>query len=99
MMNDKTSLATHTHEPTRRQAITRVAMAFGGLALVSTKAWAEAREEISHTAESIHQEVVFKASRNRVYKALTDAKQFDHVVRLSDANEDTYAPWSPAHAN
>ena len=44
------------------------------LALVSTKAWAEAREEISHTAESIHQEVVFKASRNRVYEALTDAK-------------------------
>ena len=38
MMDDKTSLATRTHEPTRRQAITRVAMVFGGLALVSTKA-------------------------------------------------------------
>ena len=82
-MNDKTSLATPTHEPTRRQAIRGVAMAFGGLALVSTQAWPEAGEEISHTAESIHQEVVFKASRNRVYEALTDAKQFDHVVQLS----------------
>ena len=82
-MYDKTSLATPAHEPTRRQAITGVAMAFGGLVLVSTKAWAEAGEGISHTAESIHQEVVFKASRNRVYEALTDAKQFDHVVQVS----------------
>jgi len=40
-------------------------------------------EEISHAAESIHQEVVFKASRKRVYEALTDAEQFTKVVRLS----------------
>ena len=40
-------------------------------------------EEISRTAESIHQEVVFKASRNRVYEALTDAEQFTKVVKLS----------------
>jgi activator of HSP90 ATPase len=40
-------------------------------------------EEISRTAESIHQEVVFKASRNRVYAALTDAEQFTKVVKLS----------------
>jgi activator of HSP90 ATPase len=85
MMNDKNSLTTRTHEPTRRQAITGVAMGFGGLALVSTKAWSEAGEEISHAAESIHQEIVFKASRNRVYEALIDAKQFDSVVQLSDA--------------
>jgi uncharacterized protein YndB with AHSA1/START domain len=42
-------------------------------------------EEISHTAESIQQEVVFKASRKRVYEALTDAEQFTKVVRLSKA--------------
>ena len=58
-------------------------MAFGGLALGSTKAWAGAEDEISHTAESIHQEPVFKASRKRVYEALTDAKQFDKVIQLS----------------
>jgi len=46
---------------------------------------AEAVEEISHTAESIHQEPVFKASRKRVYEALTDAKQFNKVVLLSTA--------------
>jgi uncharacterized protein YndB with AHSA1/START domain len=44
-----------------------------------------AGEEISHTAEAIHQEVVFKASRKRVYEALTDAEQFTKVVRLSKA--------------
>jgi uncharacterized protein YndB with AHSA1/START domain len=42
-------------------------------------------EEISRTAEAIHQEVVFKASRKRVYEALTDAEQFTKVVRLSKA--------------
>jgi len=42
-------------------------------------------EEISRNAESIHQEVMFKASRKRVYEALTDAEQFTKVVRLSKA--------------
>jgi uncharacterized protein YndB with AHSA1/START domain len=40
-------------------------------------------EEISRAAEAIHQEVVFKASRKRVYEALTVADQFTKVVRLS----------------
>jgi len=31
---------------------------------------------ISHTAEAIHQEVVIKASRKRVYEVLTDTEQF-----------------------
>jgi len=82
---DKTDMAPFSNEPTRRQAVVGVAMAFGGLALASPKAWANVEEEISHTAESIHQEVVFKASRERVYGALTDAKQFERVVQLSDA--------------
>jgi activator of HSP90 ATPase len=69
--------------PTRRQAIVGVAIAFGGAALGSSKAWAEAQEEISRTAEAIHQEPVIKASRKRVYEALTDAKQFDKVIQLS----------------
>jgi activator of HSP90 ATPase len=37
-------------------------------------------EEISHNAESIHQEVVFQASRRRIYEALTDPKQFTKVT-------------------
>jgi uncharacterized protein YndB with AHSA1/START domain len=67
-------------------------IAFGGLALGSTGGWAEAAEEISHAAESIHQEPVFKASRKRVYEALTDAKQFDKVVQLSAAMKSGMAP-------
>ena len=41
--------------------------------------------EFPHAAESIHQEPVFKASRKRVYQALTEASQFDHVVKMSAA--------------
>lgn len=85
MMCDRTNLEARATEPTRRQAIVTVAMAFGGLALGSTKASAGTEEEVLHTAESIHQEPVFKATRRRVYEALTDTKQFDRVIQLSAA--------------
>jgi uncharacterized protein YndB with AHSA1/START domain len=94
-MNDETNLAALANEPTRRQAIVGVAMAFSGLALVSTQARAAAEDEVSHTAESIHQEVVFKASRKRVYEALTDSKQFERVVQLSDAMKTRISPGAP----
>jgi activator of HSP90 ATPase len=45
----------------------------------------QARDEISRTSETIHQEVIFKATRQRVYEALTDQKQFNKVVQLSAA--------------
>jgi activator of HSP90 ATPase len=83
MMSDRKNPNVTANAPTRRQAIVGVAIAFGGLTLGSTKAWAGTEEEISHTAESIHQEVVFKATRKRVYEALTDTKQFDKVIQLS----------------
>jgi hypothetical protein len=38
------------------------------------------RNGISHTCESIHQEVVFKALRKRVYEALTNSKRFAQVT-------------------
>jgi activator of HSP90 ATPase len=54
-------------------------------------------EEVTHTSEAIHQEVVFKASRKRVYEALTDAKQFNKVVELSTAMKAAMIPaGSPA---
>src|SRR5260370_35298002 len=40
-------------------------------------------EEISRAAESIHQEIILKASRKRVYEALTNAEQFTKAMRLS----------------
>lgn len=39
---------------------------------------------LSHTAESIRQEVTLDASPQRVYKALTSTKDFDLITRLSD---------------
>ena len=48
----------------------------------TTKVRAQGAEEISRTAESIHQEPVVNASRKRVYEALTDARQFNEVTKL-----------------
>jgi activator of HSP90 ATPase len=38
---------------------------------------------LSHNCECIHQEVVIRASSDRIYRALTDAKQFTRVTELS----------------
>jgi len=70
---------------TRRQVISGGAVAIGILGLGSGRAWAAVEEGISRAEEGIHQEPVFKASRKRVYEALTDANQFGKVVQLSAA--------------
>jgi len=71
---------------TRRQIISGGAVALGSLAIGSCRAWAAVVEEgITHTEDAIHQEPMFKASRKRVYEALTDANQFGKVVQLSAA--------------
>ncbi len=84
-----TNLTATLNPPSRRQLISSATLAIGALTLGATKSWArpEARmeEEISHVAESIHMENVFAASRKRVYDALTDAKQFNEIVKLSAA--------------
>ncbi len=84
-MNEAKNSIAMVNLRTRRQMISGVVIAFGNAALGSTETWAGAGEEISRTAESIHQEPVFKASRQRVYEALTDTKQFNNVVLLSAA--------------
>lgn len=84
-MNHTSYLATVGGTSSRRQMLVGATIAFGGLAMCPFKAWASAEEEISHTAESIHQEPVFKASRKRLYEVLTDAKQFSKVTQLSAA--------------
>jgi activator of HSP90 ATPase len=85
MMGDGIDLGSSTGLLTRRKAIADVAMLLGGLALGADGARAETEQEISRTAESIHQETFFKASRRRVYEALTERKQFDKVILLSGA--------------
>src|SRR5438552_417039 len=91
-MSEKMNVDGQVSFPTRRQVIAAVGMAIGGVALGSRKSWAAAEEEISHAAEAIHQEPVFKASRKRVYETLTDAKQFDKVIQLSAAMKSGVAP-------
>src|SRR6202045_2659588 len=87
MISERRNLSELANSPTRRQVIAGVAMMFGGLALGLTKVRAAIGEEISRTAESIHQETIFKASRNRVYEALTDTKQFNEVTKISAAKD------------
>jgi uncharacterized protein YndB with AHSA1/START domain len=95
IMNDRTNLEALANGRTRREAIIGVAIAFGGLTLGSADAWA-GTEEISRTAESIHQEPIFKSSRKRVYEALTDAKQFDKVIQLSGVMQSMHLGDKPA---
>jgi activator of HSP90 ATPase len=95
-MNDRRIVERLADEPTRRQLISAVGIALGGLALGSTKAWAETEDGISHTSDAIHQEPVFTASRKRVYDALTDAKQFDKVIQLSGVMQAMHLPDKPA---
>jgi activator of HSP90 ATPase len=68
---------------TRRQLISAAAIGVGSLALGVTDAWSSSTEEVSHSAEAIHQELIFKATRKRVYEALSETKQFNNVVMLS----------------
>jgi activator of HSP90 ATPase len=80
-----TNLTALPKVPTRRQIISGTAIALGALTMGATTAFARREDEISHSAESIHMENVFAASRKRVYEALTDAKQFNEIVKLSAA--------------
>jgi uncharacterized protein YndB with AHSA1/START domain len=84
---------------TRRNFSVRLATLFAGLgivgnsrgATVGTRANSFAGNEISRAAESIHQEIAFKASRKRVYEALTQADQFTKVIGLSKFSGDSAA--------
>ncbi len=79
---------------TRRDFPVRLASFFSGLGVVGRAfgftsgprmEWSVGSEEISRSGETIHQEVVFKANRKRVYEALTDTEQFNKVTQLSAA--------------
>lgn len=86
-MEERINLIAPASPPTRRRLLSRVALAFGGLAMDSPKIRAHAAEEISHAAESIHQESVIDSSRKRVYDALTDARQFNEVTKIAAAKD------------
>lgn len=75
-----------TDQFTRREFSTRLAslLAFPSVARsgFGTNA-SPIGDELSHTAESIHQEVTFNANRRRVYQALTDPKHFTAMTMFS----------------
>ena len=93
-MSDRKNLEIPGHPITRRQMIVGATATFGAFTISPASSLAAAEEGISHTAEAIHQEVVFKASAKRVYETLTDSKQFDQVVQLSAAMQSGMAPGS-----
>jgi uncharacterized protein YndB with AHSA1/START domain len=87
---------------TRRDFAARLAtllptLGIAGASLASAIQSASAADDasadgVSHAADSIHQEIVFKASRKRVYEALTDVKQFDKIVDLSGVRQSGMLP-------
>ena len=85
-------LPARANAATRRQMLVRTAGAFGWLTLGFAELQPSAAGDISSACEVIHEEVVFKAIRKRVYEALTDAKQFNKVVMLSAAMQSGMAP-------
>ena len=84
-MNDSSHLPALGQRPARRQMIVGATAALTGLAIGSLSALARTEEEVFRTAESIHQEPVFRANPKRVYEALTEEKQFAKVTQLSAA--------------
>jgi activator of HSP90 ATPase len=87
MMQKVKKMSLVSGRPSRREAIVWAGILFGGMALGSSTAVAGVEEEILHSEEAIHQENVFKASRKRVYAALTETKQFDRLVKLSGISD------------
>jgi activator of HSP90 ATPase len=84
MMGERENSATLSNISTRRQVIASVAIAFGGLAAGSAiggqtqqPAMKEAPSTTANqTRTSLHQEVDFKSSPQRIYEVLLDSKQF-----------------------
>src|SRR5215469_845068 len=82
-MNDSSDLPVLAPPPTRRQVLVGTTAVLTGLVFDPPSALTHIEEGVSRTAESIHQEPVFKASAKRIYEALTDEKQFEKVTQLS----------------
>jgi len=86
-MNDNGLRSLLAETPTRRQTLLGAALTMGSLALSVRTARAIAADDISHSDESIHEELVFKADRETVYETLTDTARFDKMTREIQARE------------
>lgn len=81
---------------TRRQVICNAATVAGVALIPVIVAGTAADDGISHSADAIHHEPMLKAKPKQVYDALTDAKQFDRVQRLSKAMRSMATGTKPA---
>jgi activator of HSP90 ATPase len=81
---------------TSRRVILGAIVGLGGTAVSSPLVWSADANGLSQTAEVIHQRPVFQASRQRVYEALTDERQFDAWMRRSGAMRSMATGTSPA---
>jgi len=86
-MNGKYHPAQSIQIPTRRQAIVGAACVIGAFSTISNVAAAPSGEDIFRNAESLHQELVFKANRKRIYEIFTSAAQFDKMTHDIQAKE------------
>jgi activator of HSP90 ATPase len=84
-MRDRFNLHTPRSTVSRRTAFKGLVTTMGGIAAGASGLKAQGIEDVSHAAESIHQEISFKAEPQRVYAALTETPQFSKVVELSGA--------------
>jgi activator of HSP90 ATPase len=80
-MTEITNAAALVNTPTRRQVGTVIAMVLGGLAAGSRATAEQNMNEIqatpaNKTRTSLHEDIDIKASPQRIYEALLDAKQF-----------------------
>jgi activator of HSP90 ATPase len=80
----------------RRRWIVGAALASSGVLLDAHGVFAAGGNEISHSAEAIHQEMAFKAGQKRIYEVLLDARQFQKLELLSDAKDSLDVAGKPA---
>jgi uncharacterized protein YndB with AHSA1/START domain len=61
-------------------------MISAALASPSSRLWAESAE-VTRNAESIHQENLFKAGRERIFDVLTETSQFDRIIHIGTGGD------------
>lgn len=90
MMTRRSNSTSAFRTSTRRQMITRVVVAIGSLA-AGSKAWGRSQQQTpretpgtatNHARTSLHQEVNFKATPQRIYNAFLDSKQFASITGM-----------------
>lgn len=88
-MPTETILPPLFHNRTRRHVLSLGLWSVGALSVHPALGLEKPGDGISRAAETIHQEPFFKASRKRVYDALTVTEQFDRVISLVEQDDGT----------